>query len=291
MRFAFIHTEKAHFPVDWLCSALDVSRSGYYAWVQRPTSKRHAEDARLGAAIAKAHARSRGTYGSPRIHADLAASGEHVGRKRVARLMKDRGLASKRRRKYRTTTDSNHPDPVAPNLLSRDFTVAEPNEAWVGDVTAIWTWEGWLFLAVLLDLVSRRVVGWATSANNDRRLALDALEAAMALRRPLPGLVHHTDRGSPYASKAYVDALAAVGAIPSMSRAGDCWDNAVAESFFASLRSELLDHENYATRGSAHDAVGDYIDGFYNPHRRHSSIGYISPIEKELRLIFAEKAA
>lgn len=291
MKFAFIHVEKACFPVEWLCSALDVSRSGYYAWTHRGPSRRAAEDARLGAAIASSHARSRGTYGSPRIHEDLQASGKRTGRKRVARLMKSGGIVSKRRRRFRATTDSKHAEPIAPNVLQRRFTVATPNTAWVGDVTYVWTWQGWLYLAVLIDLASRRVVGWATSENNDRRLALAALNAAVAARKPGPGLVHHTDRGSPYASQDYQDALAALKAIASMSNAGDCWDNAVAESFFGTLRGELLDHENYATRRAAEEALRDYIEGFYNTHRRHSSIGYISPIEMELRLISDRKAA
>lgn len=270
---------------------LGVSTSGFYAWLRRPASRRAAEDLRLGAIIAASHARSRRTYGRPRILADLQAQGEQVSGKRVAKLMRQRGIVSIRRRRFTATTDSSHVQPVAPNVLQRGFDVRDLNTAWVGDVTYIWTWEGWLYLAVLLDLASRRVVGWSLSTTNDRALAQKALEAALTLRRPRPGLVHHTDRGSPYASREYREALVRAGAVASMSRTGDCWDNAVAESFFGTLRSELLDHERYETRGAATAAVRDYIEGFYNPQRRHSSIGYISPVEYELRLRSAQRAA
>lgn len=291
MRFAFIQAEKARFPVAVMCNVLEVSTSGYYAWLRRPRSRRAAEDVRLGAAIAASHARSRRTYGRPRILADLREQGEHVSGKRVARLMRQRGIASIRRRRFTATTDSRHTRSVAPNVLQRAFDVKALNEAWVGDVTFIWTLAGWLYLAVLIDLGSRRVVGWATSETNDRALALRALDAATARRRPRAGLVHHTDRGSPYASREYREALRRTGAVASMSRAGDCWDNAVAESFFGTLRAELLDHESYTTRAAATAAVEEYIEGFYNRHRRHSSIGYISPMEYELRLLSASRAA
>jgi putative transposase len=291
VRFAFIQAEKARFPVAVMCNVLEVSTSGYYAWLRRPRSRRAAEDVRLGAAIAASHARSRRTYGRPRILADLREQGEHVSGKRVARLMRQRGIASIRRRRFTATTDSRHTQSVAPNVLQRAFDVKALNEAWVGDVTFIWTLAGWLYLAVLIDLGSRRVVGWATSETNDRALALRALDAALARRRPRAGLVHHTDRGSPYASREYREALRRTGAVASMSRAGDCWDNAVAESFFGTLRAELLDHESYTTRAAATAAVEEYIEGFYNRHRRHSSIGYISPMEYELRLLSASRAA
>jgi putative transposase len=291
VKFAFIHAEKAVFPVLVLCEVLGVSTSGYYAWIRRPRSRRAAEDARLGAAIAASHARSRRTYGRPRILADLRAQGERVSGKRVARLMRQRGLASIRRPRFTATTDSQHKQPVAPNLLQRAFKVKAMNTVWVGDVTYIWTWAGWLYLAAVIDLASRRVVGWATSENNDRVLALKALDVAVRCRRPRRGLVHHTDRGSPYASRQYRTALKRIGAVASMSRTGDCWDNAVAESFFGTLRAELLDHERYETRAAAEAAVRGYIEGFYNPTRRHSSIGYLSPMEFELRLLSASRAA
>jgi transposase InsO family protein len=285
VRFAFIQAEKAEWPVEVLCQVLSVSRSGFYAWKARPPSPRARTDARLAVEIAAAHRRSRRTYGSPRVFRDLKASGIRVGKKRVERLMREGGIVARRRRRFRRTTDSNHAQPIAPNLLERKFDAPLPNTAWVTDVTYVWTLEGWLYLAAILDLCSRRVVGWAASANNDRHLALDALSRATGARKPAPGLLHHSDRGSPYASDDYRRALEAQGARASMSRRGDCWDNAVAESFFATLKGELVDHEVYATRAAAIASIGDYIEGFYNAQRRHSAIGYVSPIEFELKLM------
>jgi transposase InsO family protein len=195
-----------------------------------------------------------------------------------------RGHRSQAAQEVRATTDSKHADPIAPNVLNRDFDVALPNTAWVTDVTYVWTLQGWLYLAAILDLCSRRVVGWATSVHNDRQLALDALDRATKARTPSPGLLHHSDRGSTYASGDYRHALTKLAMIPSMSRKGDCWDNAVAESFFATIKGEMLDHESFETRAHATAAIADYIDGFYNVHRLHSSIDYVSPIEFELKL-------
>ncbi|WP_394846013.1 IS3 family transposase [Pendulispora brunnea] len=284
VRFAFVHEEKASYPIAVLCKVLGVSRSGYYAWASRPTPSRERSDAQLAVEIATTHKRSRDTYGSPRVHRDLRARGIRVGKKRVERLMREHGIFAKRRRRFRRTTDSRHSYPIAPNVLARRFEAAVPNRAWVTDVTYVWTLEGWLYLAVILDLCSRRIVGWAASENNDRHLANDALRRAVANRRPVAGLLHHSDRGSPYASDDYRNAIAANGMIASMSRRGNCWDNAVAESFFATLKGELLDHEVYQTRRSAVAAIGDYIDAFYNLERRHSSIDYVSPIEFELKI-------
>ncbi len=291
MRFALIDAEKAHYPVAVLCAALEVSRSGYYAWVGRPAPARAKADEQLGVEIAAVHHRSRRTYGSPRVHAELRAKGVHVGKKRVARVMRENGLAARRKRRFRRTTDSNHDSPIAPNVLERDFEQNAPNKVWVTDVTYIFTAEGWLYLAVMLDLFSRRVVGWATSDTNDRVLALDALNQALRARRPRAGLVHHSDRGSPYASEDYRETLRDRGIKASMSRTGDCWDNAVAESFFATLKGELVDHERYATRAAAVASIGDFIERFYNPQRRHSYLGYVSPIEFELRSQTAALAA
>jgi putative transposase len=291
VKFAFVDAEKAWHPVNILCSVLEVSRSGYYAWRARPVSSHRNVDAQLAVDIATSHRRSRCTYGSPRVHRDLRARGILVGKKRVERLMRQEGIVAKRRRRFRRTTDSNHPDPVALNVLDRQFAAARMNAAWVTDVTYVWTLEGWLYLAVILDLCSRRVVGWAASEKNDRQLALNALERALAARRPRRGLLHHSDRGSPYASEDYRAALAARGIVASMSRRGDCWDNAVAESFFATIKGELVDHEAYATRAAATASIGDYIDAFYNTQRRHSTIGYVSPIEFELKLQSARRAA
>jgi transposase InsO family protein len=262
-----------------------VSRSGYYAWKGRPASSRALADAALVIEIKTAHEAGRGHYGSPRVHRQLRRNGRHVGKKRVARLMHQEGIAAKRRKRFKvTTTDSKHADPIAPNILEREFDVALPNTAWVTDVTYVLTLQGWLYLAAILDLCSRRVVGWATSAHNDRQLALNALQQAEASRSPSAGLLHHSDRGSVYASSDYREALASHAMVPSMSRKGDCWDNAVAESFFATIKGEMIDHEAFETRAEATAAIADYIDGFYNVHRLHSSIGYVSPIEFELRL-------
>jgi transposase InsO family protein len=246
-------------------------------------------DAQLAVEIAAEHKRSRGIYGSPRVHLELRARGVRVGRKRVERLMRTNGIKGRQKRRFRRTTDSRHAQPIAPNVLARNFDPKRPDETWAGDVTYVATGEGWLYLAVLLDLFSRRVVGWAISDTNDRVLALEALKQALRLRHPRRGLVHHSDRGSPYASDEYRAALAAAGVVASMSRTGDCWD-AVAESFFATLRAELLDHARYGTQAEATMSIGDYIEGFYNPQRRHSHNGYVSPIEFELRAQIAPLA-
>jgi len=291
VKYAFILAEKANCPVTVLCSVLGVSRSGLHAWRKRQPSHRARANSRLAVEVAAVHKRSRKTYGSPRVHAELKARGVRVGKKRVARLMQENGLEARRKRRFRKTTDSRHANPVAPNLLARAFNVEAPNRVWVTDVTAIWTLEGWLYLAVMLDLFSRRVVGCATSTSNDTALALDALRGALKLRRPPQGLLHHSDRGSPYASADYRAELERNGVVCSMSRKGDCWDNAVAESFFSTLRAELVDHERYATRARAHASIGEYIDNFYNVERRHSYLAYVNPIEFELRSQIERQAA
>lgn len=288
MKFAFIDVEKAQWPVGVQCDVLGVSRSGYYAWKGRPMPAREAQDAALVVEIKAAHKAGRGNYGSPRVHRELRANGRRVSRKRVERLMRQEGIAARKRRRLRRTTDSTHPHPIAPNVLERNFDVELPNTAWVTDVTYVRTHEGWLYLAAILDLFSRRVVGWAVSANNDRALALSALDRATSARAPDVGLVHHSDRGSVYASDEYGRALQRFGAVKSMSRQGDCWDNAVAESFFATIKGEMLDDEDYPTRSAALAAIADYIDEFYNPRRRHSAIDYVSPIEFELNFMNQE---
>ena len=291
MKFVFIAAEKALYPVRLLCEVLEVSRSGFYAWVDRPASPKTSADARLVVEIRAALVRGRGAYGSPRVHRELRAHGIRVSKKRVERLMRENGIVARQKRRFVHTTDSRHAYPIAPNLLDRHFDPKAANEAWAGDVTYISTGEGWLYLAVLLDLFSRRVVGWATSAVNDRELALDALRCAMRSRRPARGLVHHTDRGSPYASDEYRQALVDRGISASMSRTGDCYDNAVAESFFATLKAEHVDYEDFATRAIGTASIGDYVETFYNTARRHSHLGYVSPIEFELRSQTAALAA
>jgi transposase InsO family protein len=262
VKFAFISEEKVAFPVAVLCRLLAVSPSGYYATRGRPKSLHARRDEDLAKRVADAHRTSKRRYGSPRVHADLTAAGERVGRKRVARLMREKGLVARMRRRFRTTTDSKHDFPIAPNVVGRDFTANAPDQVWVTDITFLWTAQGWLYLAVILDLFSRRVVGWATSQNVDRHLALAALDTALTKRRPIAGLVHHSDRGSTYASSDYRKALDARGIECSMSRKGDCWDNAVAESFFATLRAELVDDEHYVSRAEATASIGDYIERF-----------------------------
>jgi transposase InsO family protein len=291
VKFAFIAANEVAFAVAPMCRVLGVSPSGYYAWKKRPAPKRLVEDVRLAEEVAQAHAASRGIYGSPRLHRELRAKGIRTSRKRIERLMRQRGLRGRQKRRFVRTTDSRHDRPVAPNRLQRNFATDRPNQAWVGDVTFIHTADGWLYLAVLIDLFSRRVVGWSTSESNDRALALAALGQALKGRRPRRGLLQHTDRGSPYASEDYTAAIAAHGLVASMSRTGDCYDNAVAECFFASLKAEWVDHESYSTRTEAHLSIAQYIDGFYNPTRRHSYLDYLSPIEFELKARVAALAA
>jgi transposase InsO family protein len=283
VKFAFIAVEKAGFPVRCLCRTLGVSRAGFYAWQERAPSLRARADERLGLEITAIHAESRQRYGSPRILAELGERGHRTSRKRVARLMRRQGLAARRRRRFRVTTDSRHPFPVAPNVLARQFARAAPDTAWVTDITYIPTGEGWLYLAVILDLCSRVVVGWALSDRIARHLTLDALDMALVHRRPPPGLLHHSDRGSQYASRDYQDVLATQGIVGSMSRRGDCWDNAVAESFFATLKVELVYATTWETRAAARSALFEYIEVFYNGQRRHSSLGYLSPRAFERR--------
>ncbi len=289
--FEFIEVEKATYSVVLLCSVLGVARSAYYAWRTRGPSARQRSDAQLAVEIAATHKRNRGVYGSPRIHADLRARGRYVSRKRVARIMREQRLRARPTRRFVATTNSRHHEPIAPNLLQRDFIATSPNTAWVADVTYLPTCDGFLYLAVILDLFSRRVVGWATSATNDADLTLAALDVALRLRKPERGLVHHSDRGSTYAAARYRRALARRGIVASMSRAGDCWDNAVAESFFSTLKSELVGLERYATRTATTELIRDYIESFYNPQRRHSHVGYVSPIEFELKSHGAATAA
>jgi transposase InsO family protein len=287
----FIAAKKAQYPVRLLCELLEVSRSGFYAWVDRATPRKKLADARLVLEIKAAMARGRGAYGSPRVHRELRARGIRVSKKRIERLMRENDLVARQKRRFVHTTDSRHDNPIAPNVLDRGFDVKAANQAWVGDVTFIPTGEGWLYLAVILDLFSRRVVGWATSATNDRQLALCALEHALRARRPRAGLVHHTDRGSPYASDDYRAVLDRNAITASMSRTGDCYDNAVAESFFATLKAEHVDHEDFATQAIGTASIGDYVERFYNTTRRHSHLGYVSPIEFELRSQSAALAA
>jgi transposase InsO family protein len=270
---------------------LQVSRSGFYAWTRRPPSKRSRENAQLLVAIRAAHGASRKTYGSPRIERELREGPNTAGRHRIARLMRENGIRGRRRRRFRVTTQSNHAYPVAPNDLDRRFTVSAPNVAWVTDITYILTDEGWLYLCVILDLYSRRVVGWSAGARIDQALTLNALQTALNGRRPDPGLLHHSDRGSQYAANTYRRTLTANGITCSMSRKGNCWDNAVAESFFATLKVELVYQTTFQTRDEARSELFEYIEVFYNRVRRHSALGYISPADFEDRCRTAQRKA
>ena len=289
MRCRFIEVEKANHTITSLCRVMQVPRSTYYAWCGHEPSTRAQEDARLKPLIRSIHLQSRGTYGAFRVHRALRETGASVGRHRVARLMREEGLRARQRRKFKATTDSAHNHPIADNLLARDFTAANANTVWVGDITYVWTREGWLYLAVLVDLYSRRVVGWSLGSRMTQDLALNALAMACAMRRPPKGLLHHTDRGSQYASKAYQAELRKIGARSSMSRKGNCWDNAAAESFFATLKKEAVHGEDFATRDDARLAVLSYIT-WYNAHRMHSSIGFVAPKTYEALAAHANSA-
>ena len=281
MKFKLILAEKAHFPIAFMCRTLEVSRSGFYAWVNRPESPRARENRVLAAEVAAIHHESRDTYGSPRVQVELRERGRRVCRHRIARLMRDEGLRSKRRRRFVKTTDSAHHHPIAPNVLDRNFTPEAPNTAWAGDITYVSTMEGWLFLAVVIDLFSRRVIGWAMGPKIDRQLALDALLMAASRRPGATGVLHHTDQGSQYVSDDYQRALADLGLFCSMSRRGNCWDNAVVESFFGTLKTEFIHHERFQTRVEAKAKIFDFIETFYNRRRRHSAIGNLSPVDYE----------
>lgn len=288
--YEFVRAESANFAVRELCDNLEVSRSAYYEWLAGREPGRRRQDRALTARIRAIFQRSRRRYGAPRVQRALREQGVRVARKRVARLMREGGMIARPRRRFRRTTDSSHGLPVAPDLLGRDFHADAPNTVWAGDITYIWTAEGWCYLAVLLDLFSRRVVGWKLSSSLSRELALEALEQAVKRRQPPPGLIHHTDRGCQYASAHYRARLEALGMRASMSGVGDCWDNAVSETFFATLKKELVHGCAFATRTEAYDVISDYIENFYNAERLHSTIGYVSPNDFELHWGLAQAA-
>jgi len=280
-RYRFILVERATYPITLLCRVLHVSRSGYYAWARRGVSAHAQAETALLAQIAAAHARSRRTYGAPRIHAELRAQGVRCARKRVARLMRAAGLVGCHRRRRTRTTVAEPAHTPAPNLVARDFRAAAPDRLWLGDITYVATAEGWLYLAVLVDAYSRRVIGWSMADHLRTELALDALTMALRARRPSAGLVHHTDRGSQYTAAAYQTALAAPGVTVSMSRAGECLDNAMAESFFATLKAELIDTRTWPTRAAARLAIFEWLEVWYNRQRRHSALAYQAPVAHE----------
>jgi len=281
MTFRFIDNHRQHWSVRLLCETLEVSTAGYYAWRQRPTSSQEQRRTALVVEIRAIHAETKARYGSPRVHAELAARGQDCCVNTVAKLMHDHDIRAKTARKFRCTTDSNHHLPVAENVLDRQFNPSEANEVWVADITYIPTREGWLYLAVVEDLYSRRVVGWSIADHLESRLVVDALELAVQRRLPGEGLLAHSDRGSQYASEHYQLLLAKHGIACSMSRKAECWDNAPMESFFASLKKELVHDADFATKAEARAALVEYIEVFYNNQRRHSSLGYVSPAEYE----------
>jgi putative transposase len=278
------------YPLTVMCAALECSRAGVYAAERRrrePLGPRARANQRLRLQIRAVHAESQARYGAPKVHAELQERGESCGRHRVARLMRAEHLRGRRPRSFRVTTQSTHAHPIAPNLLAQQFAPSayrERDRVWVADITYLWTAEGWLYLAVLLDLASRRVISWCADSRLDQTLTLRPLRQAFERRRPAPGLIHHSDRGVQYASTAYRDLLAAHGAMSSMSRKGNCWDNAVVESFFATLKTELAADAHWSTRAAAHDALAQFIDRWYNHQRRHAALSFQSPVAYERRL-------
>lgn len=285
MRFALVDQAKEEFPVHRLCGVLGVSQSGYFAWKDRPACRRQRDDMVLLAHVRSAFALSNGTYGSPRMTRELQDSGVAVGRRRTARLMSQNGLKARQKRRFKRTTDSHHGWPVAPNRLNQDFAATRPDEKWGADISYVWTREGWLYLAVVIDLFARRVVGWATGDRLHGQLALAALRKALVMRRPGAGLIHHSDRGSQYCAIDYQAELDKHGILISMSGKGNCYDNAMVEAFFKTLKSELVWRTIFYTRIEAEQAIARYIDGFYNPVRRHSALDFISPAQFEKRAI------
>lgn len=281
MKFRFIQRHAEQYRIKMMCLVLGVSRSGYYAWRRRQPSARERANRLLSALIRLLHQKSRRTYGYRRIHAALVAQGTTCGKNRVARLMQKDGLRARRRRRYKRTTQSRHNWPVAPNRLAQSFVATSPNQKWLTDITYVWTAEGWLYLSVVLDLYSRLVVGWAMEPYLTDSLTKKALQMALARRQPQPGLLHHSDRGSQYASASYQHLLSSHQALTSMSRTGNVYDNAPMESFFATLKTELIHHCNYITRRLAKSDIFEYIEVFYNNQRLHSALGYLTPMAFE----------
>lgn len=277
MKFQFIRAHSEEYPIALMCRALEVSESGYHAWSKRDVSKRAQEDQVLAEQIEQVFYTNRGVYGSPRIHAELQEQGQRYGRKRIARLMRERGISAQRKRHRVKTTVSNPDNPVAPNLLNRDFTAAAPNTKWVTDITGIETAEGDLYLAAVVDIYSRMAIGWAMGNTHNEQLVTDALLMAVRRRRPHPGLLHHSDRGSEFTSHGYRALLKSYGIEVSMSRKADCYDNALMESFFGTVKEECVYRQTFHSRAQARQVLFEYLEAFYNRTRRHSSLGYVSP--------------
>jgi putative transposase len=289
--YRFVERERAAFPVTVMCRTLGVSPSGYWAWRERPPSARAIADADLTGKIADIHRSSRGTYGVPRVHAELRFGGTACSRKRVARLMRSAGLEGVHRRRFVRTTVADRNVVPAPDLVNRSFVARRPDELWVADITYLPTWQGFLYLAAVIDAFSRRVVGWSMAGHLRTELILDAIDMALARRQPAAGLIHHSDRGTQYTSIAFGQRCREAGISLSMGSTGDAYDNALAESFFASLETELIDRTSWRTRAEARLAVFDYIEAFYNPRRRHSGLAYLSPAEFERRYLIESSSA
>lgn len=281
MKYAFIQEHRHLFPIIRMCQVLGVSENGYYNWRKRGKSQRKQDDDAIAERIEDAYDANRGVYGSPRIHAELKAHGIHCGRKRIVRLMQEKGISARRKRRKVRTTNSNHSSPIAPNLLERDFAADAPNKKWVTDMTYIATHEGWLYLAGVLDTYSRKLIGWAMGKQHDAELVKEALHMALIQRQPGADLVHHSDRGSEYASTSYQELLHQHNIQISMSRKGDCYDNSMIESFWGTLKEEGIGEAIFSSRKEAETAIFDYIEVFYNRKRRHSSLGYLSPVDFE----------
>ncbi len=281
MKYAFIRNHRGEFRIVLMCGVLQVSRSGFYAWLTRPLSARGEANRTLTAQIVRWHHQTRRVYGAVKLWRTLNDAGIACGKHRVARLRRVHGIEAMRRRRFRVMTEHHQMPPPAPNRLQQHFAVARTNRVWVGDITAIPTRVGWLYLAVVLDLYSRRVVGWAMQARADRTLATDALTMALLHRQPPPGLIHHTDQGCQYAATTYRQVLAQHGLVASMSRRGNCYDNAVAESFFSTLKNELVHDRTFQTRDDARNQVFEFIEVFYNRQRVHQTLGYVSPVHFE----------
>ncbi len=279
--FRFIDAERAHLPVALLCRMLEVSRSGYYAWRGRPPSRRSRQDAILIEKISEIHRRSRETYGSPRVHAELKSLGRRCSRKRVARLMREAGLQGCMRGRQRGTTRRSKSAAPAEDLVKRNFAATQMDRVWVADITYVASGEGFLYLAFILDVYSRRIVGWAMESHLRTKLVVDALQMAVWRRKPAPGLVHHSDQGVQYTALSFSERLREVGITPSMGRTGSALDNAMAESFVSTLKAELVSNLEFPTRQSAKTAIFDYLETFYNTRRLHSSLGYMSPADFE----------
>ena len=278
MKYAWIDSQRDQYPLPTLCTTLSVSLSGYQAWKRGGTpNRKRLTDAQLLLLIQSIHAEVKGAYGSPRMAREIRDRGYPAGKDRVERLMKAHNIRARHKRRFKATTDSKHSLPVAPNLLNRNFTPSAPNQVWTADLTYIWTAEGWLYLAVVLDLFNREVVGWSLKPRMTADIVIDALAMAWFRRRPAPGVIHHSDRGSQYASHAFQARLKEYGMTCSMSRKGNCWDNAPTESFFNSFKNERMHGTRYATRAEAIADAFDYIEPFYNRKRKHSTLGYASP--------------